>query len=191
MTRQKGPVPIAVQLYSLRTLPGSLDDTLAQVAAAGYTAVETIGDHGYGADEMNALLKTHGLRVISTHVQLDALRTRTNEIITFNQAIGNDVLVVPYIQALRDATDASVYQDYGALLGELGQTCRAHGMHLLYHNHDWEMTAIDGKLAIDWLFERAGAEHLGSSPTSPGSQPPTLIPSRCCSATLAAACGSM
>ncbi len=164
MTGQEATLPIAVQLYSLRTLPGSFDETLAQVAATGYTAVETVGDHGYSADEMNALLRKHGLRVISTHVQLDALREQTNEIIAFNQAIGNDMLVVPYIQALRGAADASVYQEHGALLGELGQTCQAQGMQLLYHNHNWEMIEINGKLAIDWLFERAGAGNLGFEP---------------------------
>jgi sugar phosphate isomerase/epimerase len=163
MTDQALPLPIAVQLYTLRTLPGNFDETLAQIAAAGFTAVETVGDHGCTADAMRALLENHGLRVISTHLQLDALRNHMPEIIAFNQAIRNDTLVVPYIPALRGETRASVFQETGQLLGELGRRCRAQGMRLLYHNHDWEMRAIEGRLALDWLFDSAGPD-LGFEP---------------------------
>ena len=89
MADQDTSLPIAVQLYSLRTLPGGFDDTLAQVAAVGFTAVETVGDHGLTADDMRALLEKHSLQVISTHLQLDALREHTREIIAFNQIMGN------------------------------------------------------------------------------------------------------
>jgi sugar phosphate isomerase/epimerase len=164
MTDQTTSLPIAVQLYTLRTLPGSFDDTLGQVAAAGFTAVETVGDHGCSADQMRGLLEKHALRVISTHLQLDALRENMREIIAFNRAIGNTMLVVPFIPALRGENRASVYQETGKLLGELGQRCQAEGMQLLYHNHNWEMVAADGKLAIDWLFESAGTQNLGFEP---------------------------
>lgn len=157
-------LPIAVQLYSLRTLPGSFPHTLAQVAAAGFTAVETVGDHGCTADEMQALLRMHNLRVISSHVPLDALQHNTEAIIAFNQAIGNDTLVVPYIAHLVREQRAQVFAETGQLLGALGRQCRAAGVRLLYHNHHWEMVMIDGRLAIDWLFEGAGTDSLDWEP---------------------------
>ena len=163
MSTQTTSLPIALQLYTLRTLDNAFDDTLAQVAAAGYTAVETVGDHGRTADELRALLDNHGLRVISTHLQLDALRDHTREIIAFNQTLRNNTLVVPYIPTLRGEQRASVYQTMGQLLGNLARRCQAEGMRLLYHNHNWEMAMLDGRLAIDWLFESAGPE-LGFEP---------------------------
>jgi sugar phosphate isomerase/epimerase len=163
MDAQETTLPIAVQLYSLRTLPGSLEEILAQVAAAGFTAVETVGDHGCTATEMRVLLNKHGLRVIATHLQLDALRENLGEIIAFNRAIGNDTLVVPYIPYLVDEKRASVFQESGQLLGELAVRCQAEGMRLLYHNHHWEMIEIDGKLALDWLFDSVG-ESLAFEP---------------------------
>lgn len=180
MTIRELFLPVAVQLYSLRTLPGSFDETLAQVAAAGYTAVETVGNHGCTTDEMLNLLNKHGLKVISTHLQLEALRDNMAEIIVFNRAIGNDTLVVPYIPSLVQEKRASAYQEIGALLGELGRRCRAEGMQLLYHNHFWEMVEIDGQLAIDWLFDSAGPENLGFEPdlawiTFAGVDPVTLL----------------
>jgi sugar phosphate isomerase/epimerase len=179
MTTKAISLPIAVQLYSLRALAGSFDDTLTRVAEAGFTAVETVGDHGRSADEMQSLLSAHGLRVISTHLQLDALQNDMPKIIAFNQAIGNDTLVVPYIPALRGEQRASVFQETGQLLGELARRCQAEGMRLLYHNHNWEMVELDGKLAIDWLFESADSE-LGFEPDlawieAAGVDPVTLL----------------
>lgn len=156
-------LPIAVQLYTLRTLPGGLDEVLGQVAAAGYSAVETVGDHGLTADALGALLAKHGLRVVSSHLQLDALRERLGEVIALNRALGNTTLVSPYIPELRAATSADTYREYGRILGDLARQCRDEGMALLYHNHNWELQEFDGRLAIDLLFEAAGPE-LGFEP---------------------------
>jgi sugar phosphate isomerase/epimerase len=163
MTSQEATLPVAVQLYSLRTLSGPFDETLVQVARVGYTAVETVGNHGCTAAEMRALLDKHGLQVISTHLQLDTLRDNLGEIIAFNQAIGNDTVVAPYIPYLIGEKRASVFQETGQLLGEIARRCQAEGMRLLYHNHHWEMIDIDGKLALDWLFDSAD-DSLGFEP---------------------------
>lgn len=163
MTSQKAALPVAVQLYSLRMLPGAFDETLAQVAGVGYTAVETVGDHGCTTAEMRALLDKHGLQVIATHLPLDRLQNNLPQVIAFNQAIGNDTLVAPYIPYLVGEKRRSVFQETGQLLGELAQRCQAEGMRLLYHNHHWEMVEIEGKLALDWLFDSAG-DSLGFEP---------------------------
>ena len=164
MTIQETPLPIAVQLYSLREMPENFDETLALVAEAGFSALETVGEHDCTATEMLALLDKHRLRVISTHLQLETLRDHMHEIIAFNQAIGNDTLVVPYIPSLVGEKRASVFRDTGELLGELGRRCQAAGMRLLYHNHHWEMVEIEGRLALDWLFDAAGPDSLGFEP---------------------------
>ena len=33
-------------------------------------------------------------------------------------------------------------------------------MRLLYHNHNWEMAELEGRLALDWLFDAAGPGNL-------------------------------
>ncbi len=160
---QRAKLPIAVQLYSLRELPGDFADMLGKVSAAGYGAVELIGDHGCTIDEMRDLLQKNKLTVSSAHVQLDALQDNTDEIITFQKGIGNNTLIVPFIPHLVKQTNASVYRETGALLGELSRRCKDKGVRLLYHDHHWEMMELDGKLAIDWLFEAAGPD-LGFEP---------------------------
>lgn len=153
-------LPIAVQLYTLRTLPDDLATTLGKVAAAGFSAVETIGDHGMAAGALRDLLDQHQLQVIATHLPLERLRDDLPAVIAFNKAVGNTTLVAPYIPALVEERASDGYIAIGRQLGEIGRRCRDAGMRLLYHNHNWELRPIGGKSGLEWLLEAAGTDTL-------------------------------
>ncbi|CAA9581063.1 MAG: Inosose dehydratase [uncultured Truepera sp.] len=150
---------LAVQMYSLRELTQPLDDTLREVAAAGYEGIETVGTQGVSADELKALLEKHGLKVASSHVALDAFEADPEGVIAFNKAVGNDTVIVPWIAPDARSDRAADWQTLGTRLGTLAAACDAAGMTLLYHNHDFEMQEIEGKTALAWLL--AGAGNLG------------------------------
>ncbi|MBS3966809.1 MAG: sugar phosphate isomerase/epimerase [Truepera sp.] len=150
---------IALQLYTVRSLAHDLDVLLGAVAAAGYRAVETAGDYGQDLRSWHELLAKHDLRVVSSHVSLAALRTDLKGVIAFQTALGNRTLVVPWL-AERPG-NAAGWQALGSELAGLAQRCREHGLTLLYHNHDFEMVEIEGRLALDWLLEGAA---LGLEP---------------------------
>lgn len=150
---------IALQLYTVRSLAQDLDALLGAVAAAGYRAVETAGDYGQDRLHWQELLAKHELRVVSSHVSLTALRTDLEGIIAFQTALGNRTLVVPWL-AERPGSAAG-WQALGRELAGLAQRCREHGMTLLYHNHDFEMVEVEGRLALDWLLDDAA---LGLEP---------------------------
>ena len=163
MTKQTS-LPIAVQLYTLRHLEQALDVTLGQVAAAGYSGVETIRDHGLSAAEMNDLLAKHNLKAVCTHVPLSSAETDLDAVIAFNQAIGNNAICVPALPMEERNRDAKGWLEMGRRLGAIGERCAAAGMRFLYHNHNWEMVEMDGKLAIDWLLEGASPGTLQWEP---------------------------
>jgi sugar phosphate isomerase/epimerase len=154
-------LPIAVQLYSLRNLQMPFPELLAEVAAIGYTGVETIGTHNLSADEMKSLLRKNGLRACSTHVALKVLQSDLDGVIAFNQAIGNQVIVLPFLAPEDRGATGSAWTQLGEQLNLIGQRCSAEGMQLLYHNHAFEMENIEGKLAIDWMMEAASAVNVG------------------------------
>lgn len=159
-------LPIAMQMYTLRNLEQSLDEKLGRLAAMGYSGIETVGDHGVSANEMNDLLHKHGIRVISSHVGLAALESNLDNVIAFNSAIGNSTITVPVPFAQgeqRPATSADWLQT-GRRLAKLAKQCAAAGMRMLYHNHAWEMEIIDGKRAIEWLLEGANEGNLQLEP---------------------------
>jgi sugar phosphate isomerase/epimerase len=164
MTMTQTTEPLAVQLYTLRKLSDSFDDILAAVASAGFRAVETVGTHGLSTEQMQEKLMAHGLRVVSSHVALNALKDNPDEVIAFNQANGNTTLVVPYLMPDQRPNDAAGWRELGRTLAGLGRTCREQGARLLYHNHDFEMQTFDGQLAIDWLFADAAPDELDFEP---------------------------
>lgn len=148
---------LAVQMYSLRELELPLDDTLREVAAAGYGGIETVGTQGVAADELRALLEKHGLEVASSHVAFADLEADPDGVTAFNRAVGNDTLIVPWIAPEARPQGAADWRALGGRLGALAATCETAGMTLLYHNHDFEMVEIDGQLALEHLLAGAPA----------------------------------
>lgn len=147
--------PIAVQMYTLRHVE-SLDAQLKIVHDAGVRAIETVGTQNVSADELKRLLDKYSIRVVSSHVPLAALRAGIDDAVAFNQAIGNTVLVVPYLTEQERPTDAAGWTALGRELGDIATQVQARGMTLAYHNHDFELVDFDGKTGLGLLFEAAG-----------------------------------
>lgn len=161
---QKTRLPLAVQLYTLRSVQMSADELLGAVAAAGYDGVELAGNLGQSADGLRALLDKHGLKAASAHVQLQAMESDLPEVVRFHKTIGNDTLIVPWLPQDDRSSTAEGWRSLGERLDRLGRRVRMAGMRLLYHNHDFEMVVIDGKPAIQWLLEAARPENVGFEP---------------------------
>lgn len=157
-------IPLAVQLYTLRSLTMSADDLLGAVAAAGYAGVELAGNLGQDAEGLRALLDKHGLQAASAHVQLTAMEADLPTVVRFHKAIGNDTLIVPWLPEADRSPTAEGWAALGRRLDQLGRRLQMAGMRLLYHNHDFEMVVIDGKPAITWLLDAAKPENVGFEP---------------------------
>jgi sugar phosphate isomerase/epimerase len=149
--------PIAVQMYSLRNA-GSLDQQLKIVHDAGVGAVETVGTQGVSASELKQLLDRYAIKAISSHVPLAELRRDLAGVVAFNRSIGNTTLVVPYLDAKDRPTDAAGWTALGQELGRIAKQVRAEGMHLAYHNHDFELVDFNGNTGLDLLFAAAGPD---------------------------------
>jgi sugar phosphate isomerase/epimerase len=149
------PKPVAVQMYTLRHV-ASLDEQLKIVHDAGVRAVETVGTQNVSASELKRLLDTYSIRVISSHVQLADLRADLDGVVAFQQAIGNTVLVVPYLGEQERPTDAAGWTALGEELAGISERLQARGMTLVYHNHDFELVDFAGRTGLELLFEAAG-----------------------------------
>ncbi|MFQ3788073.1 sugar phosphate isomerase/epimerase family protein [Halomonas sp. A29] len=151
--------PIAVQMYTLRDF-GDLEEQLAAVRRSGVQAIETVGTQGVSAEELDALLAEHELKVISSHVPLDDLRNRLDETVAFNRTVGNDVLTLPYLDEQARPTDAEGWQELGRELGDIASQLSEEGFRLAYHNHDFEMEILEDKTALEHMLDAAGPELL-------------------------------
>ncbi|MBR3270647.1 MAG: sugar phosphate isomerase/epimerase [Clostridia bacterium] len=152
--------PIALQLYSVREdMAADFEGTLRQVKAMGYDGVEFAGLFGKSADEVKAMLDEIGLKAVSAHVPYDdAVDDPEAAFLPYKQ-IGCPFVAVPYLtEERRPGTPGWAETVEG--VRKLGEGAKKLGLGLLYHNHDFEFTKVDGKYALDVLYDTVPADLL-------------------------------
>ena len=146
--------PIALQLYTVRDdAKQGLPAVLRKVAEIGYAGVEFAGLHDHPPAEIRKVLDDHQLVAASMHVPLPTAETM-NETVETAQALGSRHVVVPHIPAEDFATADAVARTAASLEGA-AERLAGHGLTLGYHNHRHEMIDVEGKLALDRLYEAA------------------------------------
>ncbi len=152
--------PVAVQVYSVRDdAKADLRGTLTKIKEMGYDGVEFAGLYGYSASDIKAICQEVGLVPISAHVPyLDMLADPQGVLGTYAE-IGCKYVAVPYLNPeYRPGTDA--FPEVIKNIAMLGKVAKELGMTLLYHNHDFEFMKLDGKYALDILYDEVPAEYL-------------------------------
>jgi sugar phosphate isomerase/epimerase len=137
---------VGLQLYTVRTLMAqSVENTLAQVANAGYRLVETAGTATLSPADFRALLGRHGLRSPSGHYSLE--QVESGDAIKTARALGQTWVVVPSIpQSMRPSPAA--YVELAGRFNRIGEQCRAAGMRFAYHNHNFEFETLGGNAPV-------------------------------------------
>jgi sugar phosphate isomerase/epimerase len=130
------------------------EGTLARVAEVGYREVEFAGYYGRSASDVRAVLSLVGLTAPSSHVGLADFRRDVDAVIAMASGIGASYLVVPWLDE-RERKTLDDYRRIGQELNRIGEKVRAAGMRLGYHNHDFELARIDGRIPLDVLLEEA------------------------------------
>jgi len=155
---------VGIQLYSLRVqLPKDVNGTIKKVAEAGYKEVETFGysvkDGYWGLDpkSFKNLLLENGLTAPSGHYGMDKFLGggSSDELKTYVEAaniIGSSYIVVPYLgDSLRKNED-----DWKKLAGKLNEAsviCKASGLKLGYHNHNFEFEKVGDTTGYEILLK--------------------------------------
>jgi sugar phosphate isomerase/epimerase len=136
---------ISVQLYTLRqAMQQDAAATLARLAEIGFRCVEPAGYAGLDAQAFAALLRAHNLSAPSCHGPLP-IGDRKQEIIEQALTIGHRYLItgVPP-QGREHFTGADRVRAMAELYCEAADNAAAHGLQVGYHNHDWDLVAVDG-----------------------------------------------
>ena len=153
------PIPVAVQLYSVRDdCRKDFDAALAQVAAMGFAGVEFAGYYHYEGKpvELRRRLDDLNLKAAGTHIRTAAFADDAiQRTIEFHQAIGCRFLIVPGDAAFTDPEKsrslADTFNKTAARLKPLGMACG-------FHNHKGEFATDGGKTYWDLFAERTTAD---------------------------------
>ena len=152
-------LPVAVQAYTVRKeMAVDFRGTLEAIKALGYDGVEFAGLHGTNPEDVKKMCEEIGLVPLSAHVPYVDMVENMN-ILEDYKTIGCKFVVVPYLkEEHRPGTDA--FAEVIENIKKIGAKANELGLTLLYHNHDFEFIKLDGKYALDVLYEKVSADLL-------------------------------
>jgi sugar phosphate isomerase/epimerase len=148
------PQPIGLQLYTVRDLmEKDVEYTLRQVAGVGYKEVEFAGLFGKDPKTIVKWMGKYGLKSPSSHIPLERLKANLQGVVDECQALGNQFVVCPWIDAsIRKSADD--WRRIAADLNKIGDSMQRVGMRFAYHNHDFEFEKLpSGEIGYDILLK--------------------------------------
>ena len=146
-------LPVAVQLYSVRDeAEKDLLGTIRKMKELGYDGVEFAGLFGNEPAKIAAFCKETGITPISAHVPYYDMLENPAGVLADYAEIGCKYVAVPYLtEECRPGTDGWEATIEG--IRKIAEEAKKLGIQLLYHNHDFEFVKIDGKYALDILYD--------------------------------------
>lgn len=153
-------LPIAIQLYSVRDdMAADFEGTLKKIKALGYDGVEFAGLFGRKPEYIRELLKEIGLEPVSAHVSYNEMMSDIEGVMSAYETIGVKYIAIPYMTE-EFRPNAPKFDEAIEGMKLLGKAANAHGLTLLYHNHDFEFVKIGDEYGIDVMYERVPADLL-------------------------------
>ena len=173
----------AVQQIMLGTVTGSEAQalqTLNKIKAAGYDGLElnrfmihpsslmvrlmtrAAGmPTGKGGNlDWHGLLEESGLAVVSLHADLGSLEREPESVMEEAKSFGTDTVVITGMYRF-DYSDEAAVRELAKRLNKAGETLKAEGISLLYHNHNVELLQVKpGLRAYDILIEDADQSYV-------------------------------
>lgn len=152
---------IAAQMYTLRDFTKTPDDiarSLSRVREIGYEAVQLSALGPIDANELGGILKREGLTACATHNSFDRLRNETQAVIEELNLWGckyTAIAAMPGEYRGRDGVKRFVGE-----AEEIGGRLQEGGITLGYHNHAFELERINGKTALEYIYDETDPARL-------------------------------
>lgn len=158
-----GDIKVGVQIYTLRDLLRTYDDTNATFQFLKDLGCDVIQISGIGPltpEEKAELVAKYGFDVCVTHTGFDRMKTDLDAVIDEHEMIHCDYLGIGSMPGeFRDDLDG--VRNFAKLANEVGARMRERGCRFAYHNHEFEYRKIDGdKTIMDILLEETDAENF-------------------------------
>ncbi|MBQ8440864.1 MAG: sugar phosphate isomerase/epimerase [Clostridia bacterium] len=151
--------PVALQLFTVRNeCKANFYGTLKKIKEMGYDGVEFAGLHNHTVEELKEMLEDIGLEAVSAHVPYKDMEENPAVFAEYAK-LGCKYIVVPYLTE-EYRPGAPRFDEMVANLSKFGKVANENGMTLLYHNHDFEYTTINGKYALDIIYDTVPADLL-------------------------------
>ena len=151
---------IALQLYSVRgDLEKDFFGTIRSVKEIGYSGVEFAGLYGHDPLEVKAFCEELGIVPLSAHVPFQDFLADMDGTVAIYKALGVKYVAIPYLtEDLRPGQPG--FQTVIDGMKVIGAKLKEAGIVQQYHNHDFEFERINGKYALEVLYDTVPADLL-------------------------------
>lgn len=147
------PIPIALQLYSVRhECAADFFGVLEQVAQMGYAGVEFAGYHGKSAEEIKKVLDDNGLVCEGTHTGYQAFADDQLEAtVELHKTLGTTFAIIPGIpESMRNTPEEALKT--AAWMTELVAKLEPYGLRTGFHAHAGDMKILEGGKSAWQIF---------------------------------------
>ncbi len=146
---------IGLQLYTVRSLmskeAGTVEDTLAKVAAIGYREVEFAGYFNREPAALRATLDKLKLTSPSCHLGLPAVEAGFDATAAAAKTVGHKWLIVASVPGQLFQSTASL-KELAQRFNAIGKRAKDVGLRYGYHNHNVEFKAVEGTIPLELLL---------------------------------------
>jgi sugar phosphate isomerase/epimerase len=146
---------IAAQLYTVRDLCQTADglrDTCRKLRDIGYTAVQVSGIGPIPCEEVAAITADAGLKICVTHLGFDEVLNNPKEVARRHRLYGTTDLGVGCMP--REYWDSYEGQmTFARKMVEGAKVLADYGLHLAYHNHNFEFTRFPEGVPMEGMTE--------------------------------------
>ena len=145
---------ITVQLYSVRDLAKQdYEATIRAIAEIGFPCVEPAGYPGTTAEAASKLFKELGLRAPSCHGKLPVGEDK-NRVLEEALMMGHEAVITGCPPNFKENyTSLDRVRALAELYCEAAENAAPHGIAIGYHNHDWDLTEVEGRRGYQVFLE--------------------------------------
>ena len=145
-------LPIGLQLFSIRDfMDKDPVETLRAVKKMGYDGVETCGLAGLSPEDFKKVCDEEGLEIMSAHGGYEFIIRDIRETVDIYEKLGAKYLVMAYT----GEDNWPGHENYEKHSAELKASCQyaaAHGMQILFHNHERELAEFGDSTVLDGII---------------------------------------
>ena len=148
-------IKCGIQLYTLRDYCKTIEDiesTLKELNASGVKDIQVSGIGKVDWNELAELVKKYEMEVCVTHTSFERMINETDAVIDEHIKLGCDCLGIGAMPGEYERTEEGVDKFIADLIS-VAKRMRERGVHLAYHNHDFDLKLYGDKSILDRMLE--------------------------------------
>lgn len=128
-------------------------------ALTGQLGFSGSGYFGHTAREARTILDDYGLTSPSMHTDLVTLQTNLDAVIEAAQVLGQKYAGIPAIPE-PERLNLDGYKRVADMFNEIGMKMSEAGIKLLYHNHGYGLSEMEGEIPFKVILDRTDPEYV-------------------------------